>query len=720
MKKLLVFAFLLTCLISFSQNRETNTNKDKYISKVLDSAFNLSVTNKVGDAMKLCVDILESYPKLHDTLKLQAYNTMGISFTQMSEFEKGRDYFIKKLNIEKKLNNIPSIIISYSNIGLNYKLSGDLEKSNEYFRKSLSIDTTSNYKVEKSFPLSNLADNLIYNSDQVEKGLEYLDKCFSYYSNDRNPTMLNDIYKAYGVAYVKLKNYNKALDYFNKAINYSESINYLNGIWVVENEKAKLYEVLGRYTDANTSLKRMSVLKDSITVIENRNKAAKIEAEYASKQNQAKLEFLEKEKEIQQQLFTKSKTFNIILLVFSALLLLTSYFVFKNNRLLKKARDKAERLSKTKSSFYSEISHELRTPLYAVIELSSILLKENTNPKHLEYLKSLNFSGNHLLALVNNVLHLNKLEYRKMKVNNNDFQLNQVVGSVIDSMEFALHDSNNKMLLNYDSTIPNTVIGDSLKLSQILINLLSNANKFTEQGNIYIDIKKVNETSNNVDVFFKITDEGVGIPQNKINLIFQEFFQDTNATKKSYKGTGLGLSIVKRMLVAMGSNINIESTLGKGTSFSFTLTLQKQTGVLEDKHNDLEDYVKQLKQCEFLIVDDNRINQLVTRKILDQFGLKTSVLSSGKEALEAVKQNHYDCILMDLHMPEMDGYQATNYIREFNKNVAIVALTAASQEEVEKKISELDMQGYIMKPFVINSFIKTIFNAIKAKQKIEA
>ena len=441
-------------------------------------------------------------------------------------------------------------------------------------------------------------------------------------------------------------------------------------------------------------------------------KNKKIEADSFILENKKQLALAKKEQEFQRAIISKGIIFTLLLAFISLSLFVSLYLIYIKNKKYKIAKVKAEQLSKVKSNFYSEISHELRTPLYAVIELSRLLLKENINRKHKEYLESLNFSGNHLLSLINNVLELNKVESGNLELQILNFKLKNLINSVAESLEYAMQDSHNTIHMVYDDTIPEYLNGDSLKLSQLFINLISNAIKFTNNGNIYVTTKLIDKTDSNVKIYFEIKDDGIGISKEKQSKIFEEFYQEHNENKNSYHGTGLGLPIVKRILTAMNSDILIESEVNKGCKFSFEIDFSYQ---INTKLNIVAPDVlsQDMEGMNFLIVDDNKINQLVTKKVLDQLDIKSKSVNSGEEALVLFKKERFDCILMDLHMPGgIDGYETTKRIRLEDSKVPIIALTAASTEEVENKIYDFKMNAYVSKPFIASDFVETMHRCI--------
>ncbi len=725
MVKILLMKYLLCGLLFFSCMQSSIFAQDQ---KELDSLFEVvrgvyefSHQNKLAEAIKIGSEILEYEKKnRNDSLRARTYNALGVSYTTLKS-PKGLEFFLKSKEVYEKLKDTFHLISSYNNLGVYHKLMiMDFEKSNDYFNKAIEIANAAKHYKETIHPNFNLADNLINrkknhnNIEDYEKAIIYLTstlKLLDTTTEKKFNRVKADIYESLGYAYSKVDKYELANRYFEKAFEYSKSKGYLEVIAYLYEDRAVLFGEQGKYEAQTKMLEHLIATKDSIYETEKFDMIKKFESEYFIKENEEKLKFIKKEKVIQEATIEKAKIYNIILGVFSIVLFLSVCSIFKKNNELKQAKDKAESLSKVKSDFYSEISHELRTPLYAVIELSNLLLKENINVRHKEYLESLRFSGNHLMALINNVLQLNKMESGKMKIQKMDFDLEYLINSIIESLEYAINDSNNKINLEYDRSLPKVVVGDSLKLSQVLINLISNAIKFTNNGHIDILIKKMAETKESITVYFKVKDDGLGISKEKQTRIFEDFYQEHAKNDKSYKGTGLGLSIVRRILIAMNSMIRVKSKENEGTAFSFELILWKSQKI-DMPVASYAYQIEHIRGSNILIVDDNKINQLVTKKVLDGLGVKSKAIDSGKKAIEIIKNETFDCILMDLHMPELDGYETTKIIRRFNKDIAIVALTAASSDEVEAKIINYDIDGYVLKPFRIAEFVEVVNNAI--------
>lgn len=706
----------LTCTYTpvFAQEGLTLKEEDS-LYDVVYNAFELNDKSQYGESINVVENLLKLLKvKKNNYLVAEAYNSLSYSYAELKNKEKAFYYAFKSKDLYLKLQDTTSIIIGYNNIGVTYRDFEMLEESNKAFTEAKEYAKDYKEKYAMAYPNYNLGYNLMEYSKDYPKALQYLKtalKCLNKSNNKSQKRIHGDIWLCLGVVYYKMKDYKSSKIYFNKAIELCKEKGYLKLLEAIYEYKIGFLKEEKKHEEVTKMYEKYVEVKDSIYKIENIALARNIEAKFKVKESEEKLSFIEKEKLIQEQSLEKSNRFNILLGVLSGLLFITLYWGYKKNRALKEARDKAEKLSKVKSDFYSEISHELRTPLYAVIELSGLLLKENVSAKHKEYLESLKFSGNHLMSLINNVLQINKAESGKMKIQLLDFQLKNLVYNIIDSLEYALRNSNNRIHLDYDDTIPITLVGDSLKLSQVFINLISNAIKFTQNGDININIKKEKETEDTINIDFSIADTGQGIAKEKQIKIFEDYYQDETKTENVYNGTGLGLSIVKRILTVMDSSIDIESEVGKGTTLSFNIAFKKS-----DKSNELTAlYTNQLERIGkkyILVVDDNKINQLVTKKVLESLEIESKVVDSGERAIEAVKKEKFDCILMDLHMPQLDGYETTKLIREFNTEIPIIALTAATTDEVEMKIKKYDINDYILKPFVTTEFVEVLNKVI--------
>ena len=422
---------------------------------------------------------------------------------------------------------------------------------------------------------------------------------------------------------------------------------------------------------------------------------------------------------------------SIALIVILSLLTLSLY---KNNNLRAKAnellqdknselilaKEKAEKASLAKAQFLSTITHELRTPLYAVTGLTHLLMEENPKENQKEHLNSLKFSGEYLLSLINNILDLNKLEANKVEVEQTPFNLKKRVNDVLIALKKSADDRKNHLILEFDESIPDRLSGDPVKLSQILINLIGNSVKFTQNGTVCVRVMRLNEDQDKVSLHFEIEDDGVGISKKKQKSIFETFSQGSLQINRKFGGTGLGLSIVKNLLELLNSKINLESQLGKGSKFWFNINLNVPEEFSEDKNpNNIiydVDYVA-LENKFVLVVEDNKINQMITKKILEKNKMKCLVADNGMDAIKMVKENNFDVILMDIHMPGISGIEATQKIREFNSQLPIIALTAVTIDENLDDFYRAGFNEIIPKPFKPEEFFEKIYRTIEGKKQ---
>ncbi|WP_428330725.1 PAS domain S-box protein [Mucilaginibacter sp.] len=362
------------------------------------------------------------------------------------------------------------------------------------------------------------------------------------------------------------------------------------------------------------------------------------------------------------------------------------------------AKENAEKSSHFKSEFLSIMSHEIRTPMNAVIGTTNLLLSEDPKPDQLEYLNTLKFSGENLLAIINDILDYNKIEAGKLELNKLPFNIVSLTQKIKQSFyaKAAEKDLEIELLLN---NLPEYLIGDQIRLSQVLNNLLSNAIKFTHTGKVTLKLDSKPITNNQVAVEFTITDTGIGIGADNLAHIFDPFMQESQTADKDYGGTGLGLAITKRLVELHQSAISVTSKSGVGTQFTFTIIFNiapKQTN--EDKAPPA--LVRTLQGMRILIVDDNKMNLLIASKFLKKWQAETTEALSGEQAISLVKINVYDLIIMDLQMPEMDGFETTRAIRDINPYIPVIALTADAMPETHAKAFAAGMCDYLTKPFV--------------------
>ena len=371
------------------------------------------------------------------------------------------------------------------------------------------------------------------------------------------------------------------------------------------------------------------------------------------------------------------------------------------------AKDKAERATltaenavKAKQQFLSNMSHEIRTPMNAIIGFTKVVLKTELTSKQKEYLSAIKMSGDSLIVLINDILDLAKVDAGKMVFEQTPFKMALSISAMLHLFETKIQEKNLILVKEYDKNIPDVLVGDPVRLHQIILNLVSNAVKFTAKGKITVSVRMLTQDEEKVTIEFSVKDTGIGIPEDKIGRIFENFQQASSGTSKIYGGTGLGLAIVKQLVEPQGGSIRVKSTIGEGSTFSFTLSFLKTDAEAEiETYPDIDLEDTTIKNIRVLVAEDIPLNQLLMKTLLDDFGFERDIAPNGKIAIEKLQEKTFDVILMDLQMPEMNGFEATEYIRNtMNSKIPIIALTADVTTVDLAKCRAVGMNDYIAKP----------------------
>ena len=370
-------------------------------------------------------------------------------------------------------------------------------------------------------------------------------------------------------------------------------------------------------------------------------------------------------------------------------------------------KQEAIEASLAKSNFLSTMSHEIRTPLNAVIGLSHILGDNKPREDQIENIEALNYSGKTLLSLLNNVLDFSKMQSTTIELDNIPTNITSTVKQIKKIHQNSCQRKNISLNLEVDKNIPFVML-DVVRFNQVINNLISNAIKFTDKGSVTLIIKQIKKSKETVTLHIEVKDTGIGIPKDKHGAIWKAFAQASNTTNRIYGGTGLGLPIVKSIVSVMNSKIRVSSKTGIGSRFYFDLELN----IADNKeiNQTTEKKVHNLAGKRILLVDDNLINVMVGKQILEKEKLKVEVANDGLAALKKVKEQEFDIILMDIQMPVMDGYTSTFEIRKFNTTTPVIALSANVFLEIKDKIEECGMNGFIFKPFTPEDLLSQIVN----------
>jgi signal transduction histidine kinase/ActR/RegA family two-component response regulator len=616
-----------------------------------------------------------------------------------------------------------------------------LEDIEEIFQKAVNDDKGES-KIHSTLKHITRA-NILYTKNELDESLQLLQQPEKHLESYPTSYLLAEIYKLKALIYNKQGNLERSIFYAKKLKAHSET----NGFKNLELSASSLLASI--YSLKNNNEEQIRYLLEEITIkdeIINFQKAQFTESKISeSKGLQTALETISKLTltNSEQEESIKFNQFAIILSVLLiSFLALFTVSLYRNNILRARAnsllqdknseliesREKALLGTKYREQFLSTITHELRTPIYAVTGLTYLLLKENPTSQQEEHLKSLKHSGEHLLSLINNILDINKLESNKVNRVNFDFYLVSQIKKTIKTFKKTAEENEVALHLEIDENIPNLLNGDMLKISQVLINLISNAIKFTKGGDVWVIVNLEKEIEESVFVKFEVIDNGRGIPKEKQKQIFEKFNQGTDQINANFGGTGLGLPIVKNILLFLNSQIHLESGLGKGSRFFFEIEFTKTSA---DTNTNSQDITRSLHHSEeeekavfegkkVLVVEDNKLNQKITCKILEKKNIFSDIANNGKEALKMVKKNKYELILMDIHMPVMNGIEATKEIRKNQDQTPIIALTAVSLSEGKSEFLDYGFNDIIPKPYKTELFYDIIYRILKNKNNFKA
>ena len=714
-------AFLLILIMSYfpvvlAQERTNQVN-------ALETFFNETRTYKNQNKINLALESLDKAAALaeeteDDKALVDCYHKFALLYMELDKRETTLFYWDRATVLLNELEYpyghavhkyIESILLydSGNNFQAIFMLNESKQLSNDrnLLNNILLLEANIYLTIEKYDSAALNFNSLVVNNDVFEK-----------------ESLMTRSHLGLAKLYLVTQDYEESIKSGVSALEIAEANNFSKEEFEANEILGQAYEKREKYNLSLVHNRNLLKLKDSVFTIEKIKAEAKtadrIQFEFMAdeiKRQDIKIEELNESR-------NRSEITAILTSAFLTIISLLAVSLFRNNQIklktndllqtknreLQTARDAAVQAMEAKTNFLSTVSHELRTPLYAVTGLAHLLLEENPSDNQKEHLKSLKFSGDYLLNFINDILQINKIDADKLEALNMEFNLKKVLADVISSLQQSAKENRTKIILEYDESIPKHLMSDPIKLSQIFMNLVGNALKFTKNGEVHVIAKLLKKEEEEVTIYFEVKDNGIGISVEQQQNIFDSFEQGSIQINREYGGTGLGLTIVKSLLGLFDSKIQLKSTLGQGSSFFFELVLKSKDSVVDDIPFEITQKDYDLNGLHVLVVEDNKINQVITKKMLEKRGVSCEIAGNGNTAVEMANTSQYDGILMDIHMPGISGVEATIEIRKFDSDTPIIALTAISLDDSLESFYSAGCNDVVTKPFKPEVFYQKI------------
>jgi signal transduction histidine kinase/CheY-like chemotaxis protein len=681
---------------------------------VAKSLTRLSFYKMIAGAFEEAIALAQEATKLYEILNdeagiAEAKYTIASVYYKSDKLHLGLKYLIECLGIYRKYNDYTGQAKACKSLGTIYEYFGDIDKAIVSYQSS--VDAAQQLgdlnMISNAYnPLS----GLFLNQNNLVKAMELIEKSIVLKQQTGDKRGIAFSYYGRGKIYTQTKEFEKAEADFNTSMDIHTEMGEKIGLFMTLQKQGVLYKVQGQMDKAKAKLQEALALSKPYHVQMIITTSNKLLYEIYKAENDPVNALFYFEKYLHSIETTEKKQTEQIISSYNLINAMEAK-ALQDKMHLEKAeiiekKNKAELLAKTKQEFLSNMSHEIRTPLNAIITITN-LLKERSDEEDQTLLESLKFSSNNLMLLINDILDFTKIDLGKVLLEKRPTTIRHLLNNIKNTYASLAREKGVHLSLQVDEKIGLTYELDSTKLSQILNNLISNAIKFTSKGSVQIIIEKIGEKDAADDIVFKVVDTGTGIPQDFLSEIFDSFTQPRSVTTKKEGGSGLGLAIVKKLVELHQSKIYIDTKMGQGSLFYFNLLL-KPCGVSEEKG--MRQNIS-LTGLRVLLAEDNAINTLVATKLLSKWGIKADCVKNGIEAFNKVTEKKYDIILMDLHMPDMNGYDATQKIREesnLNIHTPIFAFTAdimASDNPYDHYFN-----GFLRKPIEIDQLYNALSN----------
>ncbi len=678
------------------------------------------------------------------------HNHKGACYWLLGEYEDGLDELTMALNIANDIQSEDLKARALNNFGRIYRELGDIATALRYFESSLEINEKLHNELNLTINLTNIS-NLYYDLGDYDTALEYALKCLPIYEKyvEEQPLRLVAIYTTLGNIYFKKEIFKEALHYFQSIKNLATpdtaafklahsglgkvfykmsdfenakkyldlSLEFAKEMNNPEHEITALYYTGHLYKDQMIYRKALDFFQQSY----------KLAQEYMRKQDL--LSIHEALSDLYDQMGDIPKAFHHLksyetlkeeIFQQATLNKLRNLQIKNQIEVAKKEKEVAEQTAHLKQQFMANMSHEIRTPMNAIVGMTRLLIDKSPKPEQMKYLNAIRKASDNLLVIINDILDLSKIEAGKIIIEKIDFSISELLNSLREIMMIKAEEKNLDFYIEPEKNIPDRLVGDPTRVSQVLINLVGNAIKFTEKGSVKLKCNLVSQEAERLSLSFKIIDTGIGISETYVSRIFESFTQAGTDTARKYGGTGLGLTISKQLTDLMDGDIQVESKLDIGTTFTITLPFDVASSQEKPVTNtdEIDEVKKSLANVTVLLVEDNEFNRMVAEDTLRELlpHIKLDYAENGAVAIDKVKSKNYDLLLMDIQMPVMDGIEATRVIRnkldERKCQVPIIAMTANVLQEDVKLYFQEGMNAYVSKPFQPDELLQKMADVI--------
>jgi len=680
-------------------------------------------------------------------------NYIGIIYFMQEKPAVALKYLLRSLNMSRKIGNKQNEAISLIVIGNVYHVQENFDQAMEFFFEALKIQMEN--EDDRGVAMSYTVIARVYHTEgYYDKALEYQKKSLDITEALGDKIGMSVNHLGIGRSFKEQKKFDLALDYVERGLKYAREVKSRD----LRKEAYKLYANIyydkGDYRQAYKHYVTYAAINDTLIQDKNTESFEIMQSNLETEMNEQEITLLKQEADIQELVVKRQKIIKnsviggLVLVLILALVLYNRYRLKQKanallgqqkveieqksekleevNKNLLAAKKNAEESERIKEQFLATMSHEIRTPMNAIVGFTKLVSKTDLTDEQKEFINNIKISGDHLLVIINDILDYYKIESGTITFEEVDFSLERVIISAADLHKHRADEAHTTLEWKIDKDIPDVVKGDPARFRQILLNLVSNAIKFTEKGTVTITADLIESKNGEATIDFSVKDSGIGIEEDKINLIFDRFTQAEADTTRKFGGTGLGLAIVKQLVELQDGSISVESKVGEGSVFKFTLSYRVSDVTVEDLYKEEEEHVirPSLGKLNILLAEDNQMNQKLASKVLSDFGFEIEIAKNGEEALQKAGKSKFDVILMDIQMPKMDGYEATRKIRNELKSpksdTPIIAMTAHVTNGIIQNCETVGMNDYISKPFEPNELYTKIAGVVKGKKASKA